>query len=162
MNYDRIYNNDMLNGKGLRVVLFLTGCGHKCVGCYNESTWDCSNGKPFTDETKKTLLAMLESPHIDGLTLTGGDPLYKTNLDGVLDIVKTVSAMPDKNIWMWTGYTMEQAIKNPLRKEILQYVDFLMDGKYDQKKPTRKPFRGSDNQRLFELNKNSIEIKNIS
>lgn len=163
MNYDRIYHNDVLNGKGFRVVLFLMGCSHKCAGCYNKETWNPRNGQPFTEEVMADLMQKLSEPQIDGLTLTGGDPLFRDNLEGVLSIVERVrSELPEKNIWMWTGYTLEEATEHPVRRSILEQVDCLVDGRYVQENPTRKPFRGSDNQRLIAFKKNSIEIENIA
>ncbi|QFR55856.1 anaerobic nucleotide reductase subunit [Yersinia phage JC221] len=163
MKYDRIYDMDVVNGKGFRVVLFVTGCNHKCVGCYNKSTWNPCNGVDFTQETEKYLFELLNNPLIDGLTLTGGDPFYRDNYHIILNLLKRFSErFPDKNVWLWTGYTLEQLQADPARSVLLPYIDVLIDGKYEQSLPTKKPFRGSDNQRLVEFRKNSIEITNIS
>ena len=89
MNYDRIYNMDVVNGKGIRVVLFVTGCNHKCEGCYNKSTWNPCNGTPYTEETENHLISLLSNPHVDGLTLTGGDPLYRDNYPTTLKPAKS-------------------------------------------------------------------------
>jgi len=163
MKYDRIYDMDVVNGKGFRVVLFVTGCNHKCIGCYNKSTWNPCNGEEFTEETENYLFELLNNPLIDGLTLTGGDPFYRDNFPTLLKLLKRFSErFPDKNVWLWTGYTLEQLQADPARSVMLSYIDVLIDGKYEQTLPTKKPFRGSDNQRLVEFKKNSIEITNIS
>ncbi len=163
MNFDRIYNMDVVNGKGIRVVLFVTGCNHKCEGCYNKSTWNPSNGTPYTEETENELIKLLSNPHVDGLTLTGGDPLYRDNYPTILKLLERVSKeLPKKNVWLWTGYTLEALQADPERSKLLPYIDVLIDGKYEKDLPTKKPFRGSDNQRMIEFAKNSIEIKNIA
>lgn len=92
MNFDRIYNMDVVNGKGIRVVLFVTGCNHKCEGCYNKSTWNPRNGTPYTEETENELIKLLSNPHVDGLTLTGGDPFYRTNHPTLLKLLQRVRA----------------------------------------------------------------------
>ena len=163
MNYIRIYNMDVVNGKGIRVVLFVTGCNHKCEGCYNKTTWNPCNGTPYTEETENHLISLLSNPHVDGLTLTGGDPLYRDNYPTILKLLERVSEeLPKKNVWLWTGYTLEALQADPERSKLLPYIDVPIDGKYEKDLPTKKPFRGSDNQRMIEFAKNSIEIKNIA
>lgn len=163
MNFDRIYNMDVVNGKGIRVVLFVTGCNHKCEGCYNKSIWNPRNGTPYTEETENELMKLLSNSHVDGLTLTGGDPFYRTNHPTLLKLLQRVRAeLPDKNVWVWTGYTLEALQSDTERSKLLPFIDVLIDGKYEKDLPTKKPFRGSDNQRLIEFQKDSIEIKNIA
>lgn len=106
----------MMNGSGLRVVLWLSGCSHKCKGCQNPQTWDANSGIPFDKSAKEELFRELDKDYISGLTLTGGDPLFESNLDGVLDLVTEVNkrynttpneirlSSPQKNIWLYTGY----------------------------------------------------------
>lgn len=106
----------MMNGSGLRVVLWLSGCSHKCKGCQNPQTWDANSGIPFDESAKEELFRELDKDYISGLTLTGGDPLFESNLDGVLDLVTEVNkrynttpneirlSSPQKNIWLYTGY----------------------------------------------------------
>lgn len=147
MRYDRIYPCDFVNGPGCRVVLFVTGCLHKCEGCYNKSTWNPSNGQVFNANTVKEIANYISKPYIQGLTLTGGDPLYRSNREDIEALVKWVkSRFPEKDIWMWTGYKFED-IKD---LELLNYVDVIIDGKYEKDLPTKKLWRGSDNQRLWQ------------
>lgn len=91
MNYHNITYPDMNNGSGLRVVLWLSGCSHKCKGCQNPQTWDANSGIPFDESAKEELFRELDKDYISGLTLTGGDPLFESNLDGVLDLVTEVN-----------------------------------------------------------------------
>lgn len=146
MNYDRYYTHDLVNGEGIRVTLFVTGCAHACAGCYNESTWDRKAGLPFTAQTQQELLDACENH--DGLSLSGGDPLLPANRDAILTLCQAFKQRyPNKNIWLWTGYVYEEIAE----LDILHYVDVLIDGKYEQDKPTSLPWRGSENQRLIKL-----------
>ncbi|QND85212.1 Class III ribonucleotide reductase activating protein [Chromobacterium vaccinii] len=146
MNYDRYYTCDLVNGEGVRVTLFVTGCAHACDGCHNRSTWDRKSGRPFTPEARKELLSRCAGH--DGLSLSGGDPLLPANRDEILALCRMFKQRyPDKNIWLWTGYDYEEVRE----LEILQFVDVLIDGRYRQDLPTSKPWRGSDNQRLLRL-----------
>ena len=120
MNYLRIDKEDVCNGEGLRVALWLSGCSHKCKGCQNPQTWDADSGIPFNKLAKEELFRELDKDYISGLTLTGGDPLFESNLDGVLDLVTEVNeryntpqdtneirlSIPHKSIWLYTGYTI--------------------------------------------------------
>ncbi|WCZ66210.1 ribonucleotide reductase of class III (anaerobic), activating protein [Yersinia phage MHG19] len=155
MNYASLIKDDTLNGPGFRVVLFLTGCSHKCPGCYNKSTWNPCNGYPFTEETYNELLVALNQKHISGITITGGDPLYKGNLKEVERLIHRLrdhfaKSNSKQTIWLWTGYTIEEIKQlGPFATSILNNIDAFVDGKYEQGNPTMKPFRGSDNQRLW-------------
>lgn len=146
MKYDRIYPCDFVNGPGCRVVLFVTGCLHKCEGCYNKSTWNPRNGTEFTGSTIEQIQELLSKDYIQGITLTGGDPLYPDNRDAIANLLKRIKySHPHKDVWMWTGYKFEDI--NHL--DLLKHIDVIIDGKYDNTKPTKKLWRGSDNQRLW-------------
>jgi anaerobic ribonucleoside-triphosphate reductase activating protein len=146
VKYDRIYPCDFVNGPGCRVVLFVTGCLHKCEGCYNKSTWNPRNGTEFTGETIGEIRELLEPDYIQGITITGGDPLYPDNRETIEALLKCLhTSHPHKDVWMWTGYKFED-IKD---LELLNYVDVIIDGKYEQSLPTKRLWRGSDNQRLW-------------
>ena len=108
INYHTITTDDMLNGEGLRVVLWVAGCGHFCKNCQNPETWDPTLGTKFTDDTLQELMDKLDKPHIAGLTLSGGDPLYPMNISKISKIVKAISKkFPDKTIWLYTGFKYE-------------------------------------------------------
>lgn len=146
MNYDRYYTCDLVNGEGIRLTLFVTGCQHACQGCYNQSTWDRKAGKPFTPEVQQQILDAC-ARH-DGLSLSGGDPLHPQNRAAILQLCQAFKARyPQKNIWLWTGYLFEEISE----LELVRYLDVVIDGKYQQDLPTVKPWRGSDNQRMFRL-----------
>jgi anaerobic ribonucleoside-triphosphate reductase activating protein len=146
MNYDRYYTCDLVNGEGIRLTLFVTGCQHACAGCYNRSTWDRKSGKVFSPAVQQQLLDDCERH--DGLSLSGGDPLHPHNRDAILQLCQAFKArFPQKNIWLWTGYLLEEV----QGLEIINYLDVLIDGKYDQQQPSVQPWRGSDNQRMFRI-----------
>lgn len=153
MYYSGITAPDIANGVGCRVVLWISGCNHKCVGCHNKETWNYTHGTLFDDDTKKTLYKWLDKSYIKGLTLSGGDPLDRNDdeLLEVLNLCKEIKEKyPNKDIWIYTGYTFEEL--NESQKEILNYCDILVDGPYMEKlRDLSLPFRGSSNQRIINL-----------
>ena len=164
MNYSGIKFCDMMNGEGLRTVLFVSGCSHHCKGCHNPQTHDPCSGNTFTISTMQTIMDNLRETWCAGLTLSGGDPLYQDNRDEVLYIVKTVKgAFGDaKNIWLYTGYTWNE-LQSQIRDgdvtlaQILRHVDVLIDGRFimERKKPGLR-WRGSDNQCLLRLKNGKV------
>ena len=159
MNYAEIKNYDIANGLGVRVSLFVSGCTHHCKGCFNPMTWDFSYGKPFTEEVQDELLEMLSPAYIDGLTLLGGEPMEPDNQRALLPFAKKVRAQyPDKNIWCYTGYKLDEELLKPSRArcevtdELLSLIDVLVDGEFiEEQKNISLSFRGSENQRLIDL-----------
>ncbi len=151
MNYHNYYPIDVVNGEGTRCTLFVSGCEHKCVGCHNASTIKPDSGHPYTEELEARILADLGDTRIirDGLSLSGGDPLYPGNLETILHLVRKVKATyPNKDIWLWTGYTL--ANLNPAQQAIVDYVDVLIDGPYIQaERDISLAWRGSANQRIY-------------
>ena len=171
MNYIMIRTDDMLNGNGLRVVLFCTACDHYCKNCHNVETWQASNGIPFDDTAKATIYKELENDYIDGLTLSGGDPLNKNNLDDILALCKEVKyKYPHKTIWLYSGYTWDyifdssntvDVLSNVKRTEILKLCDVFVDGKYEEELASVKyPWAGSTNQRIIDVQK-SLEKNEV-
>ncbi|MGL5016455.1 MAG: anaerobic ribonucleoside-triphosphate reductase activating protein [Bacteroidales bacterium] len=159
MNYHALYKTDMVNGEGVRVTLFVGGCDHACKGCYNQSTWNPDNGKLFDKSALDEVIEALRPDHIAGLSLTGGDPLFQRNLDVIQDLVDEVRWVygNTKNIWLWTGYTLEDLMLQGghvgrKRRSILKEVDVLIDGKFEQDKHEYGlPFRGSTNQIIHRM-----------
>ena len=153
MNYHNIKTDDMLNGDGLRVTCWVSGCNMGCFNCYNPQTWDFNSGIPFTDDTMQEILYDLSKPYIKGLTLSGGHPLDPHNAPKVLEIVKRVKMVfPNKDIWIYSGYVWEDIIKDDTLKEILKRTDVLVDGAYiDELRDISLSFRGSSNQRIIDV-----------
>ncbi len=162
MRYHNITKNDMLNGEGFRTVLWLAGCEHHCKGCQNPVTWDKNGGLEFDDNAKKEVLDSLDSEIISGLTLSGGDPLATFNRAELLEFIKEVKdRYPNKDIWSYTGYTYEQLLSDETAKEILKYIDVLVDGKYvEELRDVSLNWRGSKNQRLIDVKK-SLETDSV-
>ncbi|GLT14091.1 anaerobic ribonucleoside-triphosphate reductase-activating protein [Vibrio algivorus] len=148
MNISQYYSVDVINGPGTRCTLFVSGCVHQCKGCYNQSTWSLNSGIRFTQENEDAIIRDLQDTRIfrRGLSLSGGDPLHPQNLSAVLKLVKRVKLeCPDKDIWMWTGYTLADLTES--QKEIVDYIDVLVDGKFEKElaDPSLQ-WRGSSNQ----------------
>jgi len=167
MRYHNITKADMLNGDGLRVVLWLAGCSHHCQACQNPITWDANDGLIFDEEAKREVFAELEKSWCSGLTLSGGDPLYVGNRKDVSLLVSEIkSKFPDKNIWCYTGYTWEELMKqvkddNNL-KTILDNVDVLLDGRFVLSLALEKlHYVGSSNQRIIDV-RSSLDTGNIN
>lgn len=155
MNYLTIDKENVCNGEGLRVVLWLSGCSHKCKGCQNPQTWDANSGIQFDEEVKEKLFRELEKDYISGLTLTGGDPLFESNLNDVLELVdETRILFQQKTIWIYTGYLFEDILCDPLKLEIIKKCDVLVDGEYVKTlRDISLPFKGSTNQRVIDVQK---------
>ena len=149
MNYHNITHDDMLNGEGLRVVLWVAGCDNNCKGCQNPETHDPNGGIKFQTKDLIEILNGLKKDHISGLTLSGGDPLYLGNLPDITHICKTVKFnFPDKTIWLYTGYVWE--IIRGL--EVMNYIDVLCDGRFVQELADENcKWVGSTNQRVINV-----------
>ncbi|ASK54172.1 anaerobic ribonucleoside-triphosphate reductase-activating protein [Vibrio tarriae] len=148
MNYHQYYPIDVVNGPGTRCTLFVSGCVHQCKGCYNQSTWSLSSGHRYTQEMEDKIIADLKDTRIKrrGLSLSGGDPMHPANLSAVLQLVQRVKAeCPDKDIWLWTGYTLAEL--DDSQQALLPYIDVLVDGKFIQEQADPGlEWRGSANQ----------------
>ena len=158
MNYAEIKNCDIANGPGVRVSLFVSGCTHRCPGCFNEIAWDFDYGKPFTQETIDHILKLLKPAHIRGLTLLGGEPFDPRNQAAVVELLRQVrQQLPEKSIWAFSGYLFDRDILSGRlgdTSEYLSYLDVLVDGPFvEAKKNLSLRFRGSENQRLIDVKK---------
>ena len=160
MNYHDIKWNDTLNGPGFRTTLFVAGCNHHCNGCHNPETWDPNGGKVLTVDNKHDIIGSLYSDSIDGITFTGGDPLYESNRQEITDMCKFIrNEFPKKTIWVYTGYDYESICN----LEIMKYIDTLVDGKFEKNKYDNKLiFRGSSNQRIIDVKRSIKENKVIT
>ena len=159
MNYAKINKNDIANGIGVRVTLFVSGCTHFCKGCFNSEAWDFNYGEPFTKDTENELLEALSPSWIDGLTLLGGEPMEPQNQRALLPFLKRLKEMyPKKTIWCFSGYTLEDELLADSRArcevtdEMLSLIDVLVDGEFvEELKDISLRFKGSSNQRLIDL-----------
>lgn len=161
MRLIQTYHADLLNGDGLREVLFFSGCNHSCKFCFNPETHNPFEGKLWTKENYEALLQELHKSHISGVTLTGGDPLSIWNQECVLELCQDLKHdIPEKTIWAYTGYTWESIMRLPgdhPRRLILNYLDVLCDGPFvHTKKSPNKLWVGSENQRVINV-KESLE-----
>lgn len=168
MRYHNITKADMLNGEGLRVVLWVSGCSHHCPSCHNTITWDEKDGLPFTDETIEEIYKELEEPWCSGLTLSGGDPLFINNRPQIANLVKNIKILyPNKNIWSYTGYTWEELTEQMEHDQdlniILNNLDVLIDGKFVLKLADEQlKYVGSSNQRIIDVQKSLEQNEVIS
>lgn len=166
MNYATIKPVDIANGPGVRVSLFVSGCTHRCKGCFNEEAWDFQFGKPFTQEVQEQLLSSLDHDYIEGLTLLGGEPMEPSNQEALLPFIRAVrERLPQKTIWCFTGYDFEKDIlgrmmeASSVTRELIPLFDVMVDGKFVvEKRNLSLKFRGSENQRVLNVKK-SLEEK---
>lgn len=149
MNYAGIKKTDIANGPGVRVSLFVSGCRNRCPGCFNPETWDFAYGQPFTRKTEKEILKALRPSWIQGFSILGGDPMEPENQRALLPLLKRIRIMlPGKDVWLYTGYRLEDVQSSPL----LPYVDVVVDGQFvESEKDMALAFRGSRNQRIIYL-----------
>lgn len=158
MRFHAIKKDDMLNGSGLRAVVFVSGCDHKCPGCHNPETWDAKSGEEFTEESKTYLYSILDKEYISGVTFSGGDPLNKANIKDMKNLILDIrDKFPNKNIWIYTGYYMQELISDPMLKEELELAfmcDVLVDGRFVQSRAdVNYQWAGSTNQIVIDINK---------
>ena len=149
MNYGAIKKNDIANGIGVRVSLFVSGCRNHCVGCFQPQTWDFEYGQPFTKETEEEILKALRPSWIQGLSILGGEPMEPENQEVLLPFLRRVKGeCLNKDVWLYSGYVYEQ-IKD---SELLRYIDILVDGLFiEALKNPSLAFRGSSNQRILNV-----------
>jgi anaerobic ribonucleoside-triphosphate reductase activating protein len=145
----------MLNGEGLRVVLWLSGCDHGCKGCQNPITWNYDDGLEFDKKAEDEIFEALGKPYISGITFTGGDPLYCKNRGKVAYLIKYIrSNFPSKTIWIYTGYTWEKIHEDKYMPNVVENADVLVDGRYIEKlKKQSYHWAGSTNQRVIDIKK---------
>ncbi len=161
MYYGEIKNCDIANGVGVRVTLFVSGCTNRCKGCFQPQTWDFNFGKPFTGETEDELIRLLSPGYIRGLTILGGEPFEPVNQPALVQLLRRVRAeLPKKDVWIFSGFRYDDELTRegayPCRtetEELLSLCDILVDGRFEEdKKNISLKFRGSENQRIIDLN----------
>lgn len=150
---------DVTNGKDIGVSLFVQGCHFHCKGCFNEQTWDFSDGKEWTPDVEDKFMCLIENPHVKRVSVLGGEPLAYENLPNVYDIVKRIrDKFPDKKIWLWTGNELSMDdFDSPvdgvlIKNHILRFCDYVVDGRFvEEKRDLSLMFRGSSNQRIIDV-----------
>lgn len=160
MNYGKINKCDIANGEGIRVSLFVSGCRNRCKGCFQPETWDFEYGEKFTDKTVEKILSALDNPSVRGLTVLGGEPMEPENQTELMPLLRAFKEkLPHKTVWLYTGNLYEELLdkNNPkhldITDELLSLVDILIDGPYvEEKSRLGLRFRGSENQRIIDLN----------
>lgn len=165
MNYANIKYNDIANGPGTRVSLFVSGCRHHCRNCFNAEAWDFNAGEPFTEEVQDRIIEACRPSHIHGLSVLGGEPLDPLNQEAVARFLcKFIMKLPSKTVWVWTGYTYEELMQEPLKtsysNSILLASDVLVDGEYvESLHDVSLRFKGSSNQRIIDLRRTMYNDK---
>lgn len=157
MNYSVIKYGDMINGRGIRVSLFLTGCSHRCKGCFNPSTWNPQTGYSFTENSENEILGYFKKygGSLSGLSLLGGDPTFHSNIEPLKNFIqKFKREFPEKDIWIWSGYTWEEILSNNSLLELISLCNVLVDGKFSlEEREISLQWRGSKNQRIIDIEK---------
>lgn len=167
MYYGEIKDCDIANGIGVRVSLFVSGCTNRCPGCFQPQTWDFNYGQEFTKETEDRIIEMLKPDYITGLTVLGGEPFEPENQVALVPFLKRVKeSYPDKTIWSFSGFVLEDLMREgtychtEVTMDMLNMIDVLIDGRFEQElKNIQLRFRGSENQRLIDMNKTRKEGK---
>lgn len=168
MYYGAIKKYDIANGQGVRISLFVSGCTNQCKNCFQPETWNFQYGQPYTKETEQEILDFLKNDFVQGLSLLGGEPFEPANQRELVNLCRKVKEQyPNKDIWSYTGFVLDQDILEGGRKycevtdELLSYIDVLVDGPFiEEKKNITLKFRGSENQRVIDLQK-SLKEKDI-
>ena len=154
MRYAQLRRYDISNGPNIRATLFVSGCTHNCKGCFNKDYQDFNYGKEWTSTAETIFLHYVEDPKVKGVNILGGEPLQQTMDNSLADLLAKIKENTNKPIWLWTGYKLEDVINNTKIMNILQYVDVLIDGKFEEdKKDLNIMYRGSANQRVINLTK---------
>ncbi len=169
MNYATIKPFDVANGPGIRVSLFVSGCTHRCKGCFNEEAWDFSYGEKFTQKEEEKILEALAPDHIKGFSLLGGEPFEPSNQKVLCELLpKIKERYPHKDIWCYTGYDFEKDLLSGrlcdigITMKMLSCIDILVDGKFvEEKKNLKLRFKGSENQRIIDVRKSLKENRII-
>lgn len=163
MNYSQIRKFDVTNGPGIRTTLFVSGCTNNCLECFNKDLQNFNYGQKWDKNTEDQFLYYVKSPNVQGVSILGGEPMEQTMDSSLLDLLKRVKVETGKNIWLWSGFTYESIIEDKKKKEILEYVDVLVDGRFivSQRNINLK-YRGSENQRVINVSKSLKSGKVIS
>lgn len=160
MYYAQIRKFDTANGTGIRSTLFVSGCTHKCKGCFNQDYKHFRYGHPWTKEIEDKFIEHIKNPNVHGVTILGGEPMDQVRDTDLKDLVCRIKEETGQNIWIYSGYTFEEIMMHKKTKEILKYCDVLVDGPFiEERKDLRLRFKGSKNQRIIDVQKTLSEGK---
>ena len=158
MRITQIRKTDVANGTGIRVTIFVAGCTHRCAGCFNREYFSFEAGELVTEEVMDQIISLSQKDYIEGLSVLGGEPLQQVFDKTLVTLLKRFKQEVGKSIWLYTGYTYEEAIQRQERLDILSYCDVLVDGKFEiAQKDLRLKFRGSRNQRIIDVQRSLNE-----
>lgn len=154
MRYEKIRKFDVSNAPGVRSTLFVTGCTHDCKGCFNKKLQDFGAGEVWTKEDEDNFVSYVKNDNVVGVNILGGEPMQQVMDDCLPNLLKRVKEETGKSIWLWSGYLLEQILEDEKRRKILEYVDVLVDGRFDiDKRNINLKYRGSENQRVIDVKK---------
>ncbi|MEE0248512.1 anaerobic ribonucleoside-triphosphate reductase activating protein [Peptacetobacter hiranonis] len=154
MRYEKIRKFDVSNAPGVRSTLFVTGCTHDCKGCFNKELQDFGAGEVWTQEDEDNFVSYVKNDNVVGVNILGGEPMQQVMDDCLLNLLKRVKEETGKSIWLWSGYLLEQILEDEKRRKILEYVDVLVDGRFEiDKRNINLKYRGSENQRVIDVKK---------
>lgn len=158
MRITQIRKTDVANGTGIRVTIFVAGCTHRCAGCFNREYFSFEAGELVTEEMMDQIISLSQKDYIEGLSVLGGEPLQQIFDKTLVTLLKRFKQEVGKSVWLYTGYTYEEAIQRQERLDILSYCDVLVDGKFEiTQKDLRLKFRGSRNQRIIDVQRSLNE-----
>ena len=163
IRYASIRSLDISNGEGAGVALFVQGCPFRCHNCFNPETWDFNGGKEWTKETEKQFIELVNRPYIKRISILGGEPLADENLEDVLNLVNKIRLLlPEKTIWIYSGYTWAECMEHSIRRDIVSKCDIFVDGKYvDKMRDVTLKWRGSTNQKVINVKESLAQNKII-
>lgn len=154
MRYEKIRKFDVSNAPGVRTTLFVTGCTHDCKGCFNKELQDFGAGEVWTQEDEDNFVSYVKNDNVVGVNILGGEPMQQVMDDCLPNLLKRVKEETGKSIWLWSGYLLEQILEDEKRRKILEYVDVLVDGRFEiDKRNINLKYRGSENQRVIDVKK---------
>lgn len=159
MKIAQIRKYDVANGPGIRTTIFVSGCTHNCKKCFNKEYQNFTFGESYDKEYEELIISYIKDKRVNGFSVLGGEPLQQD--DSLYNLLKRVKEETNKTIWLWSGYTLEEIVKDTSKKKYLEYIDFLVDGRFEEdKKDFALKFRGSSNQRIIDV-KETIKEKRI-
>lgn len=162
MNYAQIRKFDVTNGPNVRTTLFVSGCKNNCPGCFNKEQQDFNYGSKWSKEIEEKFISYVKNDNVHGVNILGGDPMDQVMDRDLVNLLIKIKEETNKDIWLWSGYTFEEIIKDNLKREILSLVDVLIDGRFIiEKRNLNLKYRGSDNQRVIDVQKSLKDNKAI-